>query len=64
MNQHIVTRAYEANRNLAALAERDAVVEFLRRQIALMDDDDRVEAVDVLRAVAACIEGGDHRKPE
>lgn len=57
---HLVTRAYDANRNLAAAAERDAVVAFLRRQADLMNLDDRAEAVDLLRAAAACIEAGDH----
>ena len=58
---HLVTRAYEANRNLAADAERDAVVFFLRRQadLTLVDD---ANAADVLRALAVCIEAGDHRR--
>ena len=58
---HLVTRAYEANRDLAAGAERDAVVEFLRRQADLMVADD-ANAADVLRALAVCIEAGDHRR--
>ena len=58
---HLVTRAYEANRNLAADAERDAVVFFLRRQADLMVGDD-ANAADVLRALAVCIEAGDHRR--
>ena len=57
---HLVTRAYEANRNLAAAEERDAVVAFLRRQADLMNLDDRAEAFDVLQAAALCIDAGDH----
>ena len=58
---HLVTRAFESNRHLAAAAERDAVVAFLRRQgdqLAL----EAPSAADLLRAAALCIEAGDHRR--
>lgn len=58
---HLVTRAFEANRNLAAAEERDAVVAFLRRQsnqLAL----EAPSTADLLRAAAMCIEAGDHRR--
>ena len=58
---HLVTRAFEANRNLAAAAERDATVAFLRRQSDLMSLENP-NAAAVLRALALCIEHGDHRR--
>lgn len=54
-------QAHAASRDLAAAAERDAVVFFLRRQADLMVGDD-ANAADVLRALAKCIEAGDHRQ--
>ena len=53
--------AWQVNRDLAAGAERDAVVFFLRRQADLMVGDD-ANAADLLRALAVCIEAGDHRR--
>ena len=58
---NITTQAHAANRDLAAAAERDAVVFFVRRQADLMANDD-ANAADVLRALAVCIEAGDHRR--
>ena len=53
--------AWQVNRDLAADAERDAVVFFLRSQADLMVADD-ANAADLLRALAVCIEAGDHRR--
>lgn len=62
-NRHLLAEgAHRVNRELAAAAERDAVVAFLRRQVALMNDDDRSDAADALIVVAACIDAGDHRR--
>ena len=60
---HLVTRAYDANRNLAAAAERDAIVAFINREVArLAETDDEHHTGNVLRALAMCIEAGDHRR--
>ena len=60
-NRHLLAEgAHRVNRDLATLAERDAVGAFLRRQsnqLAL----EAPSAADLLRAAAMCIEAGDHR---
>ena len=53
--------AAAARPELAAAAERDATVSFLRRQGDLMSLENP-NAAAVLRALALCIEHGDHRR--
>ena len=59
-NRHLLAEgAYRVNRDAAARAEREAVVAFLRRQgdqLAL----EAPSAAELLRALAVCIEAGDH----
>ena len=60
---NIFATAHAANRNLAAAAERDAIVAFLRREAEYryeFDDERNEFAADLIAALAVCIEAGDH----
>ena len=52
--------AYEYDRIRSI--ERQFVVAFIRAEIVRLDDDDRADAAELLRALAMSIEAGDHRR--
>ena len=55
--------AWQVNRDLAAAEERAAVVAFINREVArLAETDDEHHTGNVLRALAMCIDAGDHRR--